>query len=53
MVPRAILKERLTKGITERACRAVAHGHTNGHAVRQLAMSTDIPIELAVALDGL
>ena len=53
MVPRTILKERLTDSILERSCRRIAHSHTDGHSPRQLRVGTDIPVELTITLDGL
>ena len=53
MIPGTVLEERFTDGITERTRGRVADSHTDSHATRQFGMGTDIPVELAVALDGL
>ena len=53
MVPRAILEQRFTNSITERACRRIAHSHTNSHTLRNLRVGADVPVELTVTFDGL
>ena len=53
MVPRTVLKQRFSNGITERSRRTVANGYTDGHTVRNPGMGTDIPIKLAVPLHAL
>ena len=53
MVPRAILEEGLAQGIPEGTSGRIADRYADGHTLRYRAMGADIPIELAVALDGL
>ena len=53
MIPRAVLEEGLSDGILEGTCGRIAHCHANGHAAREFAVGADVPIELAIALDGL
>ena len=53
MVPRTVLKQRFSNGITERTCRTVANGYTDGHTVRNPGVGTDIPIKLSVPLHAL
>ena len=53
MIPRAVLEEGLSNGILEGTCGRIAHCHANGHAAREFAVGANIPIELAIALDGL
>ena len=53
VIPAAVVEERFAEGIAERPCGRVGHGHADGHAVGQLGVGTDVPIELAVALNAL
>ena len=49
MVPRTVFEEGFSDGILERTGWRVAYSHADGHTVGNLAMGTDIPIELSVA----
>ena len=53
VIPLAVLIQRFADGIAKRTRRRVGHSHTDSHATRDLRVGTDIPIVLAVALDGL
>ena len=53
VVPFAVVEERLADGVPERTCRRVGHGYADGHASGQLGVGADVPVILAVALDGL
>ena len=53
MIPAAVLVEGLADGVTEGASGRISHSHTDGHAARETGMGTDVPVELAVALDAL
>ena len=53
MIPRAVLEQRFSNGITEGARGRITHCHTDGHTSGQAGMGTDIPIELTVALNCL
>ena len=53
MIPRAVLEQGFADSIAERTRRRVADSHTNSHTVRLFRVGTDIPIELAIAFDGL
>ena len=53
MVPRTVLKQRLSDGIPKGTNGRVGYSYTNGHTLRNLRVGTDIPVKLAIALDGL
>ena len=53
VIPRAIFIQWFADGVAEGSCRTVCHSHTDGHAARETGMGTDVPVELAVALDAL
>ena len=53
IIPAAVVEERLAQGILERPGGRVGHGHADSHAIGQLGVGADVPIELAIALDAL
>ena len=53
VIPRAVLEEGLANSVAERPDRRIADCHADCHASRQFGMCTDVPVELAVALNCL
>ena len=53
VVPTSVFKKGFADSVLETLCGIVGYSHAYCHSARNLRMGADVPIELAVAVDGL